>query len=155
MYLTNDKLLDQMKENWLSTNQIIELFDSVLFLLKKYWKNINTKKILDIIEKESQSLFWMIIILKKTNKLYISKISILIKKLKEKNSDYDYSFDIVSNSDRYSSDSEDFLKSKFKDKKLKINKKNTEDIELKIKWEWFFYKRWLKQDIDKILSIDN
>ncbi len=150
MKLTNTNLIEILLWSWINPNQLIDLFFVISKLNKKFWKLLFSSKYIDEISNIDKTVWDIILILKKTNKIQYQDTKNLINIVKSKAQDYSPEFTIQSSSDVDISDFKKHITSRFKNSK--INLKSTDEIWVSVSWEWWYYKKTLNSDIEKMLS---
>lgn len=150
MKLTNTNLIGILLWSGINPNQLIDLFFVVSKLNKRFWRLLFSSKYIDEIYNIDKTVWDIIVILKKTNKIQYQDVKNLISIVKNNAKDYSPEFNINSTSGINISGLEKHINLKFKDSK--INHKSIDEIWVSINWEWWYYKKTLNSDIEKILS---
>lgn len=149
MYFTNKQFIETITSTGVSTNQIVDYLKIVSLLIKKYWRIIYSTQFLETIKNNFIEVYNIINILKKTNKHSLLSIKKLISILK-KNTDYKENFQIEIQENENYEKVKNYINSKFESSS--VEQKSAENISIKISWEWWYYKRNLDQDIEKLIS---
>jgi len=153
MRLTNGQFVEQLLSVWVSSNELVHYLEVSMKLLKKYGRSILTKKYLIEVKKTSPEVVSVLSALKVADKSNIAKIKTIIRLIKEWAKDYIAEFVIKTGNENNYDTIKKFLDMKFADNS--VEKKVDSDNLVKISGEWWFYKRWLEQDVKKILWVSN
>ncbi len=148
MIISNKELSKILLQSDIPTNDLVNYFQIIIKLIKKYWSKIFTTKTLENIQSIDSPMWVLLEIIQTYNKNKISEIKSLIKILKESEW-YIPSFEVnmIETSEKY--DIHQKLKSKFQKSNIKTNKNI--DLWIFVSWEWRYYKRNIDQDLEKIL----
>lgn len=132
----------------LPSNDLVSYFYIISKLIKKYWKRVFSTGVLDSIKESDINTYVLLQILYKYKKIKLSDIKNLIKETKE-HKDYLPSFEInmIETSQKYNI--QEKLQIKFPKSYIKTNKNL--DLWILVKWEGWYYKRNIDQDLEKIL----
>lgn len=149
MYLTNWKFIKQYLV-WFNVDDVFALLETSRLLFKKFWKRVKSKEILDIIAKVDSDLAKFIQLLDEVWKLNSKDLLSIQTILKSKSKDYTKSFQVSTSWKTDISKVESFLQKEFK--KVNISKKELKSKWLELSWEWFYYKRSLDWDLNKLLD---
>lgn len=152
MKISDKQFVKYLIEWWVSSNEIIHYFQVCEKLLKKYGKVVFGPKYLTEIQKASDVVAEILIILKKTGKTAATNIKNIIKSLKEVSKDYKQEFMIKSDSKDHNEKIKSHLITMFEDSKINQNQVVEQD-EVRISGEWRYYKRWFEQDVKGLLNI--
>lgn len=149
MYLTNWKFINQYLV-WFNVDDVFALLETSRLLFKKFWKRIKSKEVFDIIAKIDSDLAKFIQLLDEVWKLNSKDLLSIQTILKSKSKDYTKNFQVSTSWKTDVSKVETFLQKEFK--KVNISKKELKSKWLELSWEWFYYKRSLDWDLNKLLD---
>lgn len=151
MYISNRKLINRYFNDIDNIDVILKDLYTIYKLYKKFGKLLLNKKILSYIENNYKDIATFIKVFWKLWKLNDNDILDLINLLKNKYSDYTKSFYVEWNEEILEK-VEDILNKKFG--KISVNLDKEKDvIGLFVKGEWYYFKKFLSKDLDKILNI--
>jgi hypothetical protein len=85
IYLTNRKLLKQF-ENLTKeeAEKIIGTMEVLIGLFKRYGKKLNSASFLEVIKKQYEELYELILFLKSVNKFKLQDLRIIVEELKKR-----------------------------------------------------------------------
>jgi len=150
VHFTDKQFVNKLTSIDLPINKLVDNIQVVVFLVKKYWRVVFSKDYLDLIKKVSPDTGNMLVALKLANKHKIVSLRNIIGLLKKDFDDYKESFIVeVDTKEQYESVSW-FLEKRFVG--WKSLEKKSDMWNVKVSWEWRYYKRWLEQDIVKLLN---
>jgi len=149
MRITNKALSQIFLDWWIAVNDLILYLEASMKLLKKYKKKLILSDILSVIKDVDKNLYSIVIILQYYEELDISSIKNIIKEIKQESKDYvpTFTINIIEQSQKYNI--EDLLNKKFP--KCSVKKNQNLDVWAFIHWEWWYYKRNIDQDLQKLL----
>lgn len=149
MRINNQKLAQIFLNTSIKTNDLITYFDISIKLIKKYKKKLVLSDVLSIIKNVDENLYTIIMILNYYDKLNISSIKNIVSEIKQQSKEYSPTFNvnIIEHSQKH--DIEKLLTDKFP--KCTVKKNQNLDLWAYIHWEWWYYKRNIDQDLQKLL----
>ena len=150
MSLNTSILVDTLLQTDITPNDLIVYFDSIIKLIKKYWKTVYTTQMLAILKEADITIYLLLEILIKYKKQNIADIAHLSKSIQQKSKNYIPTFTIHIPKKQYKEAIEKNIKKVFPNSQIQTQ----ENIELgvSISWEWRHYKRDIDQDIQKLLG---
>ena len=151
MRLNDKTVVHTLLESTITTNDLVIYFDSIIILLKKHRRNIQSSTIADIIKKIDPTLYTVIEILLLAHKCTISDIKELSKIVKQSDTTYKKIFDVALTKDSVQYKTiEKELSTKFPESQITQNA--NEDLGAYVHGEWRYYKRNIDQDLQKMLG---
>jgi len=151
VYFTNKQFINHVLSVKCSANEIITQLEVVILLVKKYGKLVYTDQYLTLIEEVVPDSTAMLIALKRANKLKVGLIRDIISLVKKYSNNYYKEFVVKTDTENHYQMVKSFLDGKFEGSK--VDKHTTHGSGVRISWEGWYYKRWLEQDIKKILGV--
>lgn len=149
MRISNQALTKTFLETDIASNDLVVYFDILIKLLKKYKKRLLDSNILEIIKTNDETLYTFIILLKHHNKLDITSIKSISTEIKKQSTDYTPTFTVNIIKNPKENDIVEKLKSKFQN--CEIKKQDWFELGAYISGEWWYYKRNIDQDLQKLL----
>ena len=151
-YITNWEFIKKYLLEVSNIDELLEYFNLIEQIIKKYSKEIKNHKFLDTILNMDESLKIFIEILikfSKFNKKDINSIKVLLKR---NNNNYKKHIKIwIPKIDwNFNKDINSYIDTKFKN--VEVSEWEIDDLWISIVWEGYYYKRSLNKDIEKILS---
>lgn len=147
MNLNNKKLIEILLSWGVSANIMVDMLSSIWLLTKRHGKILYTQKYIDSVSKVDNNLWHLLLILKKTNKMTQKDIKHLIELIKSSTDNYKKEFIISTNIENKTIN--EHLKSKFNDSQIET--KLQDNLWIKISWEWWYFKKDLDLDLQKLL----
>ncbi len=138
-----------MLECDITSNDLITYFGILIKLLKKHKKRLLDSSILDIIKEQDNNLYNLINIFKHYNKLDTTSIKNISTEIKKQSSDYIPTFAVNIIEHPKKNDVVERLQSKFP--KCEVKQYDGFEIGAYISGEWWYYKRNIDQDLQKLL----
>lgn len=150
MRLDNTAIVHTLLESKIPTNDLVVYFDSIIKILKKYGKNIQSTTFAGIIKDVDPTLTKMIEMLVMTNKCTIADVKALTKLLKQTAKDYKQVFAVeLTDNAHHGKAIEEKLATKFA--QAHISKSEAANLWAYVHGEGRYYKRDIDQDIQKML----
>lgn len=149
MRINNQTLVQTFLNTTIKTNDLIVYFDIIIKLIKKYKKKLIIPDVLVIIKSVDDNLYTLLMILDHYDKLSISSVKTIISEIKTQSKEYvpTFTVNIIEHSQKH--DIEKLLTDKFP--KCTVKKNQNIDLWAYIHWEWWYYKRNIDQDLQKLL----
>ncbi len=150
MYISHTNFLEKLQSHQSDTAWLISLFEITQKLLVRYGKKLSSQKVLRAIDSIDSSLGNFLTLLTTYNKLSLRTTKQFLSLLKKNEENYKKQL-IVSSSTQLDTKNlqKDLLK---KIGNCEIETVSTPELELKIKGDWYVYKRSLSLDLDKLLA---
>ncbi len=150
MYISHTNFLEKLQKHQSDISWLISLFEITQKLLARYGKKLSSQKVLQTITALDSSLGNFVALLITYNKLSLKTIKQFLSLLKKNGENYKKQL-IVSSSTQLDTKNlqKDLLK---KVGNCEIETTSTQELELKIKGDWYVYKRSLSLDLDKLLA---
>lgn len=148
VFITNWQLVEKFQDQDLQA--LLETFDVIWVLFKKYWKKLLLTNIFSAIEKIDANVAWFIKLLNNLWKLNSQDLNSLTKLLKSKCTTYTHEFTLKSWSNKVYNEVNNYVSNKFEN--FEINLSHADDVGIAFSWEWFYYKRSLDNDLDKLVK---
>ncbi len=149
MRIGNQSIAKIFIESDITSNDLVAYFDVLIKLFKKYKKKILNTNILEIINTQDNKLYTIIKLLEHYNKLDISSIKNISTEIKKQSSDYTPTFTVNIIKHPKKDDVVNRLQSKFP--KCGVNQQDWFELGAYISGEWWYYKRNIDQDLQKLL----
>ncbi len=150
MFISNVQFVKRYFLNLDNIDLLLEKFYLIRSLLRKYSFYLKKKEILDVIKKNDEVLYSLFSLLRMSNKLNINDIDNIIKIIKKFYPEYKKQF-ILQVDKRILHDIESIIENKFKNVEIKL--KWSDILWANVKWEWYFFKKYLEKDISRLLKI--
>lgn len=149
--LTDKQLVNQLLSAWFETNDLVDWLDMSMNLMKSYWKILYSGEVLDGIKGISSSTYLCLLILKITNKRDVTTIRNLISFVKKLSKNYADGFVVKANTSQHYEKVKKYLDTEFD--WSHVEKYTTKWNSIRVSGEWRYYKRWLEQDVMKLLEL--
>lgn len=152
MRLTNEQFVEQIMSFDVKSNDLVTYFVIGSKLLKTYGKVIYTESYSKIINNISPDLWRVILMLKLSKKDHPEDIKNLIRLIKSRSKNYTPEFTIKTDSEEHYTQIVSYLNENFEGNTT--TKHTSMWNSIRVSGEWWYYKRWLSQDIQKILKLN-
>lgn len=149
MSLPSSVLITTLLDTDITPNELVVYFDTIILLIKKYWKKIYTPTMMSSIKEADISVYTILQLLLYYKKQKISDISGLSRGIQQGNIDYMPRFTVSAPEAHYQETIKKNIKKNFPTSQIRTS--SNIDLWVSISWEWWHYKRNLDQDIQKIL----
>ncbi len=150
MRLTNWQFVEQLLEHGDIVNDIVGYLRLSEILIKKYGKLLFLDSVLTSIRDVSVDLYYFLLLLKLSKKTSLKDIKKIIPLLKRQWAEnYQKNFVISSSPEVASQDIKKYLYALFPDALVEHQEQDSEEV--LVSGEWWYYKRWLEQDVKKLL----
>lgn len=149
MKTNNTKLIKYMLSLWAKSNDLIDLLFVVSKLVKKYGRILYNQNYINEISKKDENISNLLLILKITNNIEYKSLKNLTQLIKRYSDDYVPQFKISSDSRSHNDLLKKYINSQFGESEISLDLK--EKIWIYISWEWWYYKKDLHSDIEKLL----
>lgn len=147
MNINNKELINILLWADIKANSLVNMLSAAWILSKRHGKMLYTKAYINEVKKVDKDLWYLLSLLKKVNKTTQKEIKNLIVVIKNNIDSYHKEF-TISASTKNNSITE-YLNDKFKDSKVET--KVQEDLGINISWEWWYFKKDLDLDLQKLL----
>jgi len=151
VHLTNEQLANHFLTIQQPINDIVVYLTVCQKLLKNYGKIVYSSAYFSLVTHISPELKNFLLILKASKKDSSEDIKHLIRIIKEKSSDYHPEFVVKTDSSDHYQQISSFLDTTFTNNTITQHTSKWNSI--RVSWEWWYYKRWLEQDIKKLLRL--
>lgn len=150
-YITNSKFINTYLKDYKDIDEIIYYFDVIKSLLKKYWLKIASEWFISKISSVDSNLSDFILMLNVVWKLSLKSVIELERLIKNIRLDYKKTFSALwKNVSKSEWDLINSVSKKVSNSKVIVN--DSEEIGLQVTWEWMYYKRFLNDDLSKLLK---
>lgn len=150
IYISDRDIVNLFLKNIDDIDSFLKLLEVASFLVIKLWKKIYLDDVLKKIKDVNDDLHFVILILKKSGKLSYKNIVNIINYLKQQKIDRKKCFTVSSPSNEINIEVEKYLEEYFKN--VDVDKRATQKLWLFVKWENYYYKRFLENDLEKLLG---
>ena len=149
MNIKNINLIEILLSSGIQANNLVDIFWIIGKLSKKHWKVLYTKKYIDEISVVDEGLASIITLLNSVNKTTHKDTKKLIEIIKSTQDSYQKEF--IVNAPKEYQEIKEYLQEKFKNSKVRLDV--VDNTEIKINWEWRYYKKSLDSDLERILGL--
>ncbi len=148
MHITLKQIAKQLTSSWQIVDDLLINLNVLKTLLALYWKLVYNENFLKFLHSINPDLEQLAKFLYKIWKRSNKDIKSLIVLIKQEYPNYKKSF-IIKSSNSVKKDILEKLKNKFWD--IEVDEIEVDNWVF-VKWEWYFYKRFIDLDIDKLLK---
>lgn len=132
--------------------EIYNLLEWAKHLIVNYWKKAKLKSFIEWIKEFNSDLYDIINLLKSCKLFEIKDLSSFIRDYKKELSSKMSSFEIKANSKDIINPLNNFLEKNFWEHTVNFEEIESDNLTVDVKWNGYYYKRSLNNDIDKLLS---
>ncbi len=151
MYISNNVLVKKYFTQFEDGKKLYYILLVVYKLIEKFWKRLKNEVFLNKISEVDKEIVFMIKLLGCSWKLNLNDVRQIISLLRKERKDIPKIFEISV----YKDENIDAIKEKLNNmfgKSIEINVEETNKLILNVRWEWWYYKRWLDKDLNKLLG---
>ena len=151
MYISNNVLVKKYFTQFEDGKKLYYILLVVYKLIEKFWKRLKNEVFLNKISEVDKEIVFMIKLLDCSWKLNLNDVRQIISLLRKERKDIPKIFEISV----YKDENIDAIKEKLNNmfgKSIEINVEETNKLILNVRWEWWYYKRWLDKDLNKLLG---
>ncbi|UFX83400.1 hypothetical protein [Candidatus Absconditicoccus praedator] len=148
-YITNKELVENHFSKADDRKFILDLFLVVLYLYKKYGKNLLTNRFQSVLKDVDESIVDLIVFLNTYGKLNKEDLLNLLSLFKQQNKDLKGQFDVFINSKKIDDSIKKTICEKFGE--CDVDSYNQESVGMFAKGEGYYFKRTLDSDLSRLL----